>query len=413
MSIMSPASSRWSRPSAIRGSPTSRITVSWSVAVGSGRFGSVARTICRRSSASRARSVSALTWADMSRMRSSSGPASSPARFAAAIESDAAFCSARSRSAEAVAPRQSSSRSSTSSRRETSPRRASAARTASGSRRISLRSSILRAGYAAQAAASLAGDARDVLADGLDLRGVERALERRHPAAAVRDLRLRGLLVGLEVVEVRSDLALRVGVLERVAGGALLAEYLLALGRRLLRAARAGARRPGLRAARRPLRRRARRPLGRRARPPLRRRARRPLRRRARRPRRRRARAAALAAAARAGDRLARRRDRRRALAAGVLGDECGDRLGVLPDHDVLGHDRAGEAAVADRVEDAVGRLGAHVEVRPVGALAVVDARRAALRPGHVERVAARAALGEEVRSVLHLLARTRLEAGA
>ena len=69
--------------------------------------------------------------------------------------------------------------------------------------------------------------------------------------------------------------------------------------------------------------------------------------------------------------------------AAGVLAPACPSTwrgtsatvLGLLPDHDVLGHDRAGEAAVADRVEDAVGLLLARVEVRAVDALAVADLR--------------------------------------
>jgi len=45
--------------------------------------------------------------------------------------------------------------------------------------------------------------------------------------------------------------------------------------------------------------------------------------------------------------------------------------------------------------------LLAHFEVRPVGALAVVDLEGAARGADHVERVAARAALGEEHRPVL------------
>ena len=40
-------------------------------------------------------------------------------------------------------------------------------------------------------------------------------------------------------------------------------------------------------------------------------------------------------------------------LRAGVLRDEVGDLLGLLADHDVLRHRAGGEAAVADRVEDA------------------------------------------------------------
>src|SRR4051794_29482092 len=186
-------------------------------------------------------------------MRSSAGPASSPARLAAAIPSEAAFCSWRRFSAAALAARQSSSRSSTSSRRPVSPRRARASRTTSGSRRIRRRSSIRGRAYAAPSGASLAGDARDVLCDGLDLVGLQLALERRHRAAAVRHLTLGRRLVGLQVVEVRPDLATRGGVLERVTAGAVLGEDLLALRGSLLRAAGAGARGAGLRRARRVL----------------------------------------------------------------------------------------------------------------------------------------------------------------
>src|SRR3954451_9959912 len=313
---MSPASSTWSRPSRTRGSPTSRSTVSWSAAVGSGRLGSVARTPCRRSSAVRARSVSAFTCADISRIRSRAGPASSPARLATAIPSDAAFCSWRRFSAAAFAARQSSSRSSTSSRRPVSPRRASAVRTASGSRRIRRRSSIRARDYAAPSGASLAGDARDVLRDGLDLGGLELALERRHRTAAVRHLALGRRLVGLQVVEVRPDLAARGGVLERVAAGAVLGEDLLALRGGLLRAAGARAGRARLGCARRVLlgaRRvllRARRVLLRARRVPA------------------------------AGRGLRRGRDVvALPLAARVLGEERRDVVGLLSDDDVLGHD--------------------------------------------------------------------------
>ena len=62
--------------------------------------------------------------------------------------------------------------------------------------------------------------------------------------------------------------------------------------------------------------------------------------------------------------RLRRQARRARRGLAGVLGDELGDRLGVLADHDVLRHDRAREPAVADRVQDLVLRLAAIVEVR-------------------------------------------------
>src|SRR4051794_2697653 len=96
-----------------------------------------------------------------------------------------------------------------------------------------------------------------------------------------------------------------------------------------------------------------------------------------------------------------RRRGRLVLAAAGVLGQERGDVLCLAPDDDVLRHDRAGEAAVADRVEDGVDVLLADVEVRPVDALAVLDLQRAALRPDDVEVVAARAAVAEELRAGL------------
>ena len=83
-------------------------------------------------------------------------------------------------------------------------------------------------------------------------------------------------------------------------------------------------------------------------------------------------------------------------LAAGVLGDEVGDRVGLVADEDVLRHDRAREAAVADRVEDVVGALDALVEVRALVAQRPVGR---ALRAGRLERVTARAALGEEHRA--------------
>ena len=57
-----------------------------------------------------------------------------------------------------------------------------------------------------------------------------------------------------------------------------------------------------------------------------------------------------------------------------VLGHERGHRLRVLAHDDVRGHDRAGEAAVADRVEDVGAVLLADVEVRAVGALAARSA---------------------------------------
>src|SRR3954447_14919737 len=103
--------------------------------------------------------------------------------------------------------------------------------------------------------------------------------------------------------------------------------------------------------------------------------------------------------------RLARARALRgRRLAARVLRQEVGDLLGVFADHDVLGHDRAGAAAVADRIEDLVGLLLALVEVRAVDALAVADVGGRALRAGVAERVTARAVLGEQDRAAVRAL---------
>ena len=70
--------------------------------------------------------------------------------------------------------------------------------------------------------------------------------------------------------------------------------------------------------------------------------------------------------------------------------------LRLLAGDDVLGHDRAGEAAVLDREEDVLDGLLAVVEVRPVDALAVGHVERRALRPGDAERVAGAAALDED-----------------
>ena len=78
--------------------------------------------------------------------------------------------------------------------------------------------------------------------------------------------------------------------------------------------------------------------------------------------------------------------------------DEPGDRLGVLADDDVLGHDRPGEAAVADREDRVLVGLLALVEVRALGALAAV---RGALGAGGLQRVAAGAALGEQLAALL------------
>ena len=60
--------------------------------------------------------------------------------------------------------------------------------------------------------------------------------------------------------------------------------------------------------------------------------------------------------------------------------------FGLLADDDVLGHDRAGEAAVLDREERVVVGLGSLVEVRALGALAAVAG---ALGAGGAQRVAA------------------------
>src|SRR3954454_3992476 len=91
-------------------------------------------------------------------------------------------------------------------------------------------------------------------------------------------------------------------------------------------------------------------------------------------------------------------------LLAGVPRYELGHVLGVAPHHDVGRHDRAGEAAVANRVEHVRGRLLADVEVRPVRALGSLHLAR---RPrasggGRAERVATAAALLEEDRAVVH-----------
>ena len=67
---------------------------------------------------------------------------------------------------------------------------------------------------------------------------------------------------------------------------------------------------------------------------------------------------------------------------ARVLGEELRDLARLLPGDDVLGHDRAGEATVLDRVDDVVDVLLAVVEVRAVLALAVGDVERRALRAG-------------------------------
>ncbi len=88
-------------------------------------------------------------------------------------------------------------------------------------------------------------------------------------------------------------------------------------------------------------------------------------------------------------------------LLTGVLRDELRDLARLFAGDDVLGHDRAGEAAVGDREEDVGDVLLAEVEVRAVDVLAVGDVRRRALRAGHLERVAAAAAGGEDPRALV------------
>ena len=83
---------------------------------------------------------------------------------------------------------------------------------------------------------------------------------------------------------------------------------------------------------------------------------------------------------------------------AGVLGDELGDADRVLAGDDVLGHDRAREAAVSDREQDVVEALGALVEVRALHAERPVGG---ALRSRRRQRVTARAALREQHRAAM------------
>src|SRR5688500_8961962 len=91
------------------------------------------------------------------------------------------------------------------------------------------------------------------------------------------------------------------------------------------------------------------------------------------------------------------------AAAARVLGEEVRDGLGFLAGHDVGRHDRAREAAVADREQSVVAIHLADVEVRPVRALAALELSLG-LRPVRVrllERVAAGAPLVEELGSAM------------
>ncbi len=87
---------------------------------------------------------------------------------------------------------------------------------------------------------------------------------------------------------------------------------------------------------------------------------------------------------------------------AGVRRDELRHVDCVLADDDVLGHDRAREAAVLDRVQDAVdGPLAADVEVGSVVRLRRADVGRRPMRARVGQRVAAGAALGEQHGAVI------------
>src|SRR3954447_11377406 len=154
MSIISPASSRWSLPSRPP-SPTSRSTVSASGASGSGRLGSRESASWSWGSVSASSASSVLAWAGTSRLRSIASPASSPACLAAAMAPDASFWRARSASSSGSSSRRraSSSRTRSTDSATSPPRRASALRTPSGSRRISLTSSTRRRARARSARA--------------------------------------------------------------------------------------------------------------------------------------------------------------------------------------------------------------------------------------------------------------------
>ena len=262
-------------------------------------------------------------------MRSSAGPASSPARLAAAIPSEAAFCSWRRFSAAAFAARQSSSRSSTSSRRSASPRRASASRTASGSRRISRRSSIRDESTRRRAARHLPATLATYCETALICASGSWPLNAGiapPPLVTWRSLVASSgfrssrfgptLPVAAASLSVWQAAQFWVKTCLPCAAACCVPPVLVlvvpASGVLVVSAACSSCPR----------------------RPPE-----------------------------AAGG---RRRRRSLALAARVLGQERGDVVGLPADHDVLGHDRAGEAAVADRVEHAVGRLAADVEVRAV-----------------------------------------------
>ena len=85
-------------------------------------------------------------------------------------------------------------------------------------------------------------------------------------------------------------------------------------------------------------------------------------------------------------------------LGTGVLGDELRDADRLLAGDDVLGHDRAREAAISDREQDVVDALGALVEIRALRAERPVGG---ALRPRGRQRVTARAALREQHRAAI------------
>src|SRR5262249_50765511 len=76
------------------------------------------------------------------------------------------------------------------------------------------------------------------------------------------------------------------------------------------------------------------------------------------------------------------------------------EQLGVSAGDEVLWHRTGREAAVADRVQRAVRGDLALVEVRTVLVLTSTDVGRRALGPGHAERMAAGAALVEDLCSL-------------
>src|SRR5919201_5663954 len=90
-----------------------------------------------------------------------------------------------------------------------------------------------------QARGAVLRRARDERRDLLDLLRAQLAAEGRHPAAAVRNLANHAVVVGLQLVEVRPDLALRLRGAERVAGAAAGAREHLPAPRRQARASAA------------------------------------------------------------------------------------------------------------------------------------------------------------------------------